>query len=82
MATMMYPMSTTLAKTAAKPPAYDECPRLVLRVSRSVQGFRSLGQFGLTLEDGVDGEEVTANGDDDHGKGECYELDDGGSEEG
>lgn len=67
MATIMYEMSTTLARTAAIPPASDEFP--INKLAKSGQFAFIGGRRGqhLTVEDCVDGRKVRADRDDDHG---------------
>lgn len=61
---MTYPMRTTLAMSAARPPAYVAFPMHV--VSRCLTEKK---ESDSTVEDVGGGEEVGADGQSNHGKG-------------
>lgn len=65
-----YAIKTTFAMSAAKPPAHVALPR----ESQYVLFHDTHEQ--LTLEDKVDSEEVRADRQRDHGKGEAHQLPD------
>lgn len=62
---MMYPMRTTFARTAAKPPAYEVLPRIQKQSARATDrlSHENEGDNQRTSEDRVDGDEVAAYGD-------------------
>lgn len=63
----MYAINTTFAMSAARPPAYVALP------GQSQQPLWTHVQV-LTLKDEVDGKEVGANGQSDHGKSETHQF--------
>lgn len=67
MATIMYEMSTTLANTAAIPPANDEFPVKKLAKSGQLAYMGGICGQHRTVEDCVDGRKVRADRDDNHG---------------
>ena len=68
---MTYIMSTMLAVNAAAAPAHVEFPAFGLSESYSRRSFAR-----LTVEEGIQGEEVDANGSCKHGYCESQQLDD------
>ena len=67
---MTYAIKTTFAMSAARPPAYVALPR------SSQHSSLAHDKEGLTLKDPVDGKEVGADWQCDHGKSEAHQLPD------